>query len=210
MTRIALKTSFVAFFLVAVVNCAAAQGDYDRLACLARCEGGIQGCLIGAAAASETRERDLKARAIEERKKITCTTAQGNVQRCVQHGQDLLSGAVNFKGGGNAVECEKEKVTCYSNCSRDGSSILACESLCEGGMTQCLRGAAVAAEIREKDLKARAIEERKKITCATAQGNVQHCVQHGQDLLSGAVNFKGGGNAIGCNKEYDTCRGGCK
>jgi len=33
----------------------------------------------------------LKAKAIEERKKITCMPTQGNVQKCVQHGQDLLS-----------------------------------------------------------------------------------------------------------------------
>jgi len=32
----------------------------------------------------------LKAKAIEERKKITCTPSQGNVQNCVQHGQKLL------------------------------------------------------------------------------------------------------------------------
>ena len=204
MIRLVFTTSLVALLSTGAVNCAAAASAIEcnqhyeactkdcnsknsldeRYICQGGCEGGIQGCLTGAAINADLRAQERKKKAIEERKKITCTTPKGNVQHCVQHGQDLLPAAVNFKGK-QALECNQEYDACRKSCSSKDDSHgdrEMCLAGCDGGVAGCLRAAAVAAEFKERDLKQRAIEERKKITCTTPKGNVQHCVQHGQDL----------------------------
>ena len=105
MTWIAYITSLAAFFSVAAVNYAAANDCYiqerrcqmdcinqhdffGKDACQSRCSDAGAACqrLEGANA----RYEELKARAIEERRHITCTERVGNVQNCVQHGRDLF------------------------------------------------------------------------------------------------------------------------
>jgi hypothetical protein len=93
-TRIII-ISLVAFFSVAEMNYAAAQFQCNTNDCLiAR-----RDALLAQRREQEARQREeesrkreaqLKQRAIEERKIITCTPMQGNVQRCVQHGQGLF------------------------------------------------------------------------------------------------------------------------
>lgn len=205
MTRIVFTTVVVALLSAAAVNTAAAQAaaecnrQYDacrsgcnaksaldeRYVCQGGCEGAIQGCLSTAAVLADLRAKEFVAKAIEERKKITCTASQGNVAHCIQHGQDLLPAAAHFKGG-DVLACNKQYDTCRSDCTAKNNALhdrQFCLSSCEGAIANCLRFAVLNAEMRVKELKAKAIEERKKITCTASQGNVANCIQHGKDLL---------------------------
>ena len=103
MTRIraTVITSLLVFISPAAVNYAAAQFECTTQECLIS----RRDKLNAARDALHVRERDearkreeearrreaeLKQRAIEERKKITCTPRQGNIQHCAQHGMDLF------------------------------------------------------------------------------------------------------------------------
>jgi hypothetical protein len=88
MRRIVFITSLLAFFSPAAVNYAVADCRSEFSTCeTQRCgrESGhrLEYCL------DECRFTKTACLAKEERRKITCTPSQGNVQRCVQHGQDL-------------------------------------------------------------------------------------------------------------------------
>jgi hypothetical protein len=85
MTRIVCITSLLAFFSAATVNYAAARDCAGELrTCTSKCSASSPYCL------DDCHLAKAKCLAIEERRLITCTPAQGNVQRCVQHGQGLL------------------------------------------------------------------------------------------------------------------------
>jgi hypothetical protein len=108
MRGIVCITSLAVFFSAAAVNYAAAQssyGDCDRqsAACYSHCPSTTGLSFSKALAAEMEGQRCRKDcansgkrcyqavyNAIEERKKITCYLAGGNVSRCVQHGRDLL------------------------------------------------------------------------------------------------------------------------
>ena len=70
-------------------NCKNKSGSFEQNMCSVSCQGPVIGCMQTALRNAEDRLRDLKAKVAEERKKITCEGAQGNVQHCVQHGTDL-------------------------------------------------------------------------------------------------------------------------
>ena len=93
--------------------------------------------------------------------------------------------AANYAGGQEgARKCLDDWSACDKNCKNKGSSFEQdmCAVSCQGPVIACLQAALHNAEDKMANLKAKVIEERKKITCEAARGNVQHCVQHGTDL----------------------------
>ena len=163
MTRLVFTTSLVAFFLISVVNYAASQVflkcDKELDGCISRCPNqktlsdqyecnsscyGISiECLRSVAVGAEYRAKELLEKAKEERKKITCTPARGNEQRCIQHGQDLMP-AVPFKGG-DAIACDDQYSTCKDNCNNKAEPDV-CRAGCEVEF-RCLKGAAASTTI---------------------------------------------------------------